>query len=165
MASSAIVPLANITLSSTQATVTFSNIPNTYRDLRLIISAATSANSNNIFRLNGDSGNNYVGIYATGNGTSPSTGTEGGTFMNLDSSAFTTTVVGETNHLWEINDYSATDKHKTILGRTNRAAGAVDMHVGRWVSTSAVTSITLLPYTGGYTWSAGSTFALYGIVS
>jgi hypothetical protein len=163
--SNAMTALATITLGSAQATVTFGSIPATYRDLRLVVVAATSANSNNIFRLNGDSGNNYTGVYATGNGTSATSGPEGGTFMNLDSSAFTTTTVGDTNHLWEILDYSATDKHKSMLGRTNRAAGAVDMHAGRWASTAAVTSITLLPYTGGYTWLAGSTFLLFGILA
>jgi hypothetical protein len=60
-------------------------------------------------------------------------------------------------------DYAQTDKHKTVLMRTNRAGGGVSMIAGRWASTSAITSIVLAP--DGGTFNTGSTFYLYGIVS
>lgn len=161
----AMVALYSTTLSAPTASVTIAGIPASgYRDLRLIMTAATSANSNNIMRVNGDSASNYTQVYAGGNGSSTTSGTIGtSTFMGTDSSAFTTTVVGQTNHIIDIMDYAASDKHKSILFRCNRAGGHVEMMAGRWASTSAISSITVQPYTGGYTWSTGSTFTLYGI--
>jgi hypothetical protein len=62
-----------------------------------------------------------------------------------------------------IMDYSATDKHKTVLSRANRASSGVDAIAGRWASTSAITSIKY--FASGRTLDIGSTVALYGIVS
>jgi hypothetical protein len=129
------------------------------------MNAATSTNSNNIMRLNGETSNIYTGVYATGNGSTATSGTYTATFIGTDSSAFTTTTVGETNHIINIMDYSATDKHKTVLIRANRAGGAVDMIAARYPSTAAVTTILLRPNNTDFTWSIGSSFALYGIVS
>lgn len=162
----AMVALATITLSGTQARVTFSSIPSTYRDLRLVMVAATNINSNNFMRLNNDSAGNYAQVYVTGNGsTVTSGGFIGGSFVGTDSSGFTTTVVGDTNHIIDILDYSATDKHKPMLFRSNRAGGAIDMMVGRWASTAAVTSLYVDATNGGASgFTAGSTFSLYGVV-
>ena len=65
----------------------------------------------------------------------------------------------------QIQDYSATDKHKSYL---YRSGGATDTNygtyaaAGRWANTSAITTITIAP-SGSYTLLAGSTFALFGI--
>jgi hypothetical protein len=161
---SAYIPLATETLAANAASINFAAIPATYRDLILVMRAGTTSNSNNIMRFNSDSGSNYSGLYMTGNGSVATSGGAGGTFAQTDSSAFTTTVVGDTNNIIQILDYSATDKHKVVLVRANRAGGAVDAMTFRWASTSALTSITLTS-NGGFSWLSGSTFALYGIPS
>jgi hypothetical protein len=60
-------------------------------------------------------------------------------------------------------DYSATDKHKTVLVRSNAASTGVEAIAQRWASTAAITSILVFPSTGS--WAAGGTFSLYGIVA
>ena len=155
--------LANITLGSSAASVTFGSIPSGYRDLRIVFTAATSANSNNIMQFNGDTGTNYSGVWAGGTGTTTTSGTYNTTFMGTDSSSFTTPTLGDTTHLLQIMDYSATDKHKTVLIRGSRAAGRAEMIAARWANTSAITTILLKPNNGSYTWLAGSTFELYGV--
>jgi hypothetical protein len=133
------------------------------RDLIVVMTAATSQNSNNIFRFNSDTGNNYFGMFATGSNGSATSGAYAGSFIGSDSSAFTTTVVGDTNTIIQIMDFSATDKHKTVLTRANRPGGAVDMIAGRWGSNNAINSILFRPDNGAFTWSTGSSFSLYGI--
>jgi hypothetical protein len=63
----------------------------------------------------------------------------------------------------QVMDYSATDKHKTSLVRSGESVDGTEAWVSRWPSTSAINSILL--YTGSNSFTAGSTFALYGIVA
>lgn len=165
MALSAMTPIATVTLANNFAYwAEFSSIPSNFKDLRIVFTAASSANSNNIMRLNGDTNANYTQVYAGGNGSTPTSGTIGSSsFVGTDSSAFTTTVVGETVHVIDILNYSSTNQHKTMLFRANRAGGHVEMMAGRWASLDAVNTIRIQPYTSWYTWLAGSTFTLYGI--
>jgi hypothetical protein len=60
-------------------------------------------------------------------------------------------------------DYSATDKHKTVLIRQNSVADSAFAMGARWANTAAITSIQLS--LGAATFSTGTTFALYGIAS
>lgn len=161
----AMVALATITLGSAASTVTFASIPATYRDLRLVsqvlsLSGTPTAYGSSI-RFNSDSGSNYSTIYAYGNGASTGSGSEGGTTLSWGQ--FPNTGGFDT---FEILDYSATDKHKSTLGRSGSVSASVWMYANRWASTSAITSITLTsPDLGADTFAAGSTFSLYGIVS
>jgi hypothetical protein len=154
--------LATVTLGSSASSVTFSSIPSTYRDLIFVMRAGTSENANNRMRFNGDSGNNYLMVTMQGSGSSATASSNNNlTNIPIDWSAFTTPTVGDTNHIVQIMDYSATDKHKTTLNRANRAAGFVDALACRWANTAAITTIAIIP--GGGTWLTGSTFDLYGI--
>ncbi len=64
----------------------------------------------------------------------------------------------------QIMDYSATDKHKTVLVRVGNVGNSeVGANAGRWASTAAITSVRVAPNDG--TFSSGSTFNLYGIVA
>jgi hypothetical protein len=64
--------------------------------------------------------------------------------------------------IFQIMDYSATDKHKTILYRYDRDT-LTRADASRWANTSAITTIEW--DIQGQTFAAGSTFSLYGIVS
>jgi len=65
-----------------------------------------------------------------------------------------------------IMDYSATDKHKTVLTRASTAASSVWAIAGRVATTSAITSVAFIgPDDASDQFLSGSTFALYGIVS
>lgn len=159
----AITPLANITLGSSAATVSFTSISGSYRDLLLVSSvtglAGSPVSAGAFARFNSDSGSNYSTVYMYGNGSSTGSGTEATT--TLFWGAFP---AAGGNHLFQILDYSATDKHKSVLGRANGNGASVWAHAGRWASTAAITSIVLTaPDYGTQTFNAGSTFMLYGV--
>jgi len=154
-------PLANITLGSSAASVTFSSISQVYRDL-VLVCQIFGAGSYPIITFNSDTSNTYQNVQMHGNGSDPNsqvfTFTGLGVSQSIGGSA--TEPFLFTNN---IMDYSATDKHKTVLTRSNRAGSGVTALVGRWPSTSAVNTVKI---DGNFVnFTSGSTFALYGIAS
>jgi len=157
---SAMVSLATTTLGSAASTVTFSSIPATYRDLRLVVSGTTGSLNLILIKLNGDSGTNYSSVQMYGDGTNAASASgtgEIGTAIGI----FGTTQASST---CDVMDYSATDKHKSVLSRGNNTANTVRAWAGRWASTAAVTSLQVYPNAGD-SFQAGTTASLYGIVS
>jgi hypothetical protein len=153
------IALQNTTLGSLAASVTFSSIPATFRDLVVITNVDGTAQTEMFVRLNGD---NYNTIRMQGNGSiagSGSTTNADGARLNGNGDIMTDFSFSSIIH---IMDYSATNKHKTGLSRTNSSNG-VDACAFRWANTNAVTSVTVYPAAGSF--DVGSTFALYGIVS
>lgn len=160
--------LATTTLTSTTGNVTFSSIPSTYRDLRVVIHAKDAATTppgyQTVIKLNSTTTPSTSWVSLSGNGTSAvsnSTTGEIGTLINYYSApnnalSFMATV--------DILDYSATDKHKTSISRASNGGGnyaGVDAIISRFPSTSAVTSLQIsIPGTG---FAIGSTFSLYGV--
>lgn len=145
--------LANITLSSPAASVVFSSISQAYGDLILVVyqSGVASVNEMQIY-VNSDTGNNYSRVYFEQTGTATSIGANSmvvgpyGTSIGLTRCHFM--------------GYSATDKHKTVIARAENG-GSAKATFARWFSNSAITSITCtMPVNN---WSAGTSFALYGI--
>jgi hypothetical protein len=151
--------LDSVTLGSSASSVTFSSITQDYRDLVLVAAPLYSGNSDLYLRLNGDTGSNYSNVSMTGNGSTASSLASSGDTIILTTTYFGTTA---SNYVIQVMDYSATDKHKTVLTRSNRADVSVSANASRWASTSAVTSFTFFPG-GGFV--AGSSFYLYGIAS
>ena len=161
----ALVPLQNITLSLAATSVTFASIPTSgYRDLRLVVEGTTSAGASILARFNGDTGSNYSHVVAYGSGSTPSTGsgTGSGTSVEIGYNILAERFSIQAN----VMDSNATDKHKTLLSRSNQPSGSnqiVLMYAGRWASTSAVTSMSIIMSSG--TFGSGTTFALYGVVA
>jgi hypothetical protein len=62
-------------------------------------------------------------------------------------------------------DYSATNKHKTVLVRADNANSITMAHAARWANTSAITSIVLTSFEGAGNFAIGSTFSLYGVIA
>jgi len=155
------IPLQTITLGSSASSVTFASIPQTYRDLVLVATPISSLTTDVDFRFNGDTGSNYSIVQASGDGSS--TYSPSGTTTTLRPTYYggPGTSVGSVLTL-QLMDYSATDKHKTTLGRASRAAAGVEMNAGRWANTEAITSIVMFSLSGK-TWSAGTVVSLYGI--
>lgn len=156
------IPLANLTLGSSASSVTFSSIPATYRDLVLVINADGTSQTELYVRMNGDTASTYTAVRMQGNGTTTASTTYSGTGgMRLNGNGDIMTDFSF-KAVIQLLDYSATDKHKTLLSRTSSSNG-VDANAGRWPSTSAITSVRAYPFTGSF--DVGSTFALYGIAS
>ena len=163
-------PIASQTLGSDAASVTFSDIPQTYTDLVLVsigrTSRTASADEALNFRFNSDSGSNYSLTNLIANGSSVIsqrasnlTSAEWGR-MNTSSSSNTTFSYATLN----IFSYSNTSIYKTTLGETsaNQESYGIARYVSLWRSTSAVTSFTIFPALGP-NFVTGSTFSLYGI--
>ena len=155
-------PLATVTLGASASSVTFSSIPATYRDL-ILIHAGTSSNASLnsvLLRFNGDSGSNYPAVVMEGNGSSASSSSY------TSSGVVTAYTISSpvSNSVTQIMDYSATDKHKTVLSRKNTSSIVLGALATRWANTSAITSILCL-IDSGATFNAGTTFNLFGIAS
>jgi len=151
------------TLSGTSSQVDFNSVSG-YRDLRLVATILLSTNGTQSWvRINGDTGSNYSENGATGYGASSYVGWADATATKITTMRATGLASGNYQLLTvDIMDASATDKHKTVLARSNHP-GEVSMLSSRWANTAAVTSVSLLPETG--TFAAGSTFVLYGVAS
>ena len=160
MPTSTYTPLANVTLNGSSSSVLFSNIPNTYRDLVLVATGSTGSSQDIYLRFNNDSASNYSFVYMGGNGSGTASGANTADSVVLDGYFWrsgTQAVV-----IAQIMDYSATDKHKTVLSRNNVASGGVDAFANRWANTAAITSVRFGAYQGG-TFTSGTTVSLYGI--
>jgi hypothetical protein len=152
------IALANTTVSSTTNSVTFSSIPATYRDLVVVTNPIGDGYLS--MQFNADTGNNYsyIAMFGSGSAAQSQTGTIGRVPMT-----YPLTGSYENPTFFYIMDYSATDKHKTLLYRGNSAGAGVWAGASRWANTNAITSVKVFLDNGNF--SAGSTLALYGIVS
>lgn len=155
-------PIASTTLSSNQASVTFNSFAG-YRDLILVARMAANTNSNWFIRFNSDSGNNYNYVIMAGSGSST------GSLSQASLSAFypnyfdTLDITLTYNAIIQVMDYAVTDKHKSVLVRTNKASSGVSASAARWTNTAAITSITL--NADGNQFASGSTFNLFGVIA
>ena len=154
------------------SSITFSSIPSTYKHLQIRCLAQTNRSGANYgdginLRFNSDSGSNYSlhELYGTG----ASAGAYGGASQTSISMYAISTAYSDANRfgvsIIDILDYATTNKNKTVRnlsGLDYNGGGQITMNSGAWFSTSAVTTITLIP-DGGTSFNQYSSFALYGI--
>lgn len=158
-------PLATTTLSSAASSITFSGIPSTYTDLKLVFVGTTTLNGETMYyRFNGDSGTNYSITQLYGTGTSVAT-------RSLTSATQLSTTYGYSLHdvtpqyiFIEILSYSGSRNKVTIGAHAgdNNGAGGVDVTSGLWRNTAVINSIFMFA-SGGTTFKSGTTATLYGI--
>lgn len=157
--------LNQVTLAANTSTISFSSIPSNYRDLRIVITGTLSTSVTPALRYNGDSGNNYH--YVTMGGTAGA-GAYSGAGANVSTAIlgwYTQVVQGRFIAIGDIMDYSATDKHKTMIARGSDNGVGVDATASRWANTAAISTITVTGYDGAGVYAAGTTFYLYGLVA
>lgn len=153
----AMVALANFTVATAQATVTFSSIPATpYRDLRVVINGQATASSNMFISYNGDAtATNYYWAWMLGNGsTATSSSANDRVFGNSQNALGVMT--------YDFLDFADTNKWKTALVRSSFSSIETIAGVSRWASTAAINSIAFTA--NGTTWAVGTTFEMFGIV-
>jgi hypothetical protein len=157
-------PIATTTLGSAASSITFSSIPATYTDLRLVMVAKRSGATSNyvVTRVNGDSGSNYSDTQLNGNGSSAASSRNTSAVEWYNG----TIAVIETNPaLFTLDIFSyAGSTFKTALSTFNNdrnGSGGVQYNVNLWRSTAAINSLTIYASTGNY--DTGSTATLYGI--
>ncbi len=155
--------IATTTLSSSEASITFNSVPNTYTDLVIVTNVKSTTTGNMTIRFNSDSSSLYSYTRLTGDGSSAASSriTD---FNQLftDSQGYFDGDNFNQAKIINIMNYSNTTTFKTCLIRSNRVQTGVDAIVGLYRSTSAITSILLSG--NGNNFVAGSTFNLYGIL-
>lgn len=166
------VKLAETILASPTATITFSGISQTYRNLIVSISAASDVVGTNVvdgyMQFNGDMGNSYSRHYLLGNNNAASAGSQAAT---AQAGAFTlpeaTASSGVGGATITVYNYATTTFLKGALTQNIFASAfsAGGMFIATaaffWNNTAAITSILFgLALAGNFT--TGSVFTLYG---
>lgn len=161
MAVSTYNAIGTVTLSSAQAVVTLSNIPQIYTDLVLVVQGTvTTGDENFLIRFNGDSSNKYSDTALSGSGTTAISSRDlNATSMRANAYGSISTAVSQYNI--SIQNYSNSTTYKTFISRGNNASNGTASNAGLWRSTAAVTSIILFP--SASTFASGTTFSLYGV--
>jgi hypothetical protein len=156
--------------SGTAANITFSSIPTTYTDLKILLTARGNNAGTNVdltTEFNNDPSSNslYTQRYMFGRGgTAPSAGTQsygqsaimpGGTWA---ANYFSNTYI-------YIPNYNSSSTHKmfwALDASTQDSSSQFTWYsVNKWASNNAITSIKLFPLTGSFV--TGTTASIYGI--
>ena len=165
--------IAKNVLGSDTASVAFSDIPGTYTDLLLVVSARSSRASNTYeemrIRLNGTSSDsNFTNRYLTGNGSTAASGTitTYGYAGDLPASSVTANTFGTTEIYFPNYAGSANKSFSLTTVQENNSATAgnayIDISAGLWSSIAAITQIYLF-CANSTNFVTGSSFFLYGI--
>jgi len=150
------------TLGSTQTSIDFTNIPQTYTDLNISLIAGHNTRAD-AFRIyfNSDTGANYTSSYFLGTGSSRVGSCSNNTngiinFGDLGSATIVNLI--EIN----VNRYTETNAHKSTSSIfSSKERGRILFNFGLWRSNSAITSISLSFATD--TFAIGTVATLYGI--
>jgi len=159
-------PIATTTLSSAASSITFSTIPGTYTDLR-VVCVYTTANFGiyTTLRFNSDTGGNYSDTYIIGDGSTATSARDVGSATFIGFGAYPNGISSGQFNLVTCDIFSyAGSTNKTSLLESSldkNGSGDVQRMVGLWRNTAAITSFTIA--TNGGTMSTGSTATLYGI--
>jgi len=154
------------TLTSSAASIDFTGISGSFRDLVLQVDHPTNLTNSVVLylRFNSDATNSYTSLTLESSGSS--TSTQNRYSQTHISPGFTSGYFGESSTFnYQIMDY-ATSKEKTVLYRHQVALYNANYKytiagVARWANTSAITSITI---TGNRNFDAGLKVNLYGLV-
>jgi hypothetical protein len=167
------VAIATTTLGTAANTITFSSIPATYTDLRLVLvgasNRAASGTTAASLRFNNTAGTGYSNTRLLGDGATATSDS----YQSQDQVVVNTLLMPNANEtgrlsLSTVDIFSyAGSTNKTVLATGNadlNGSGSVVRSVGLWRSTSAITEINLLFTNVAYSFIAGSTATLYGIL-
>ena len=159
-------PIFTTTVTSTAASITFSNIPSTYTHLQLRGITITGANlgSDLIMRYNSDTGNNYSlhGNYTGGtNANSYSNSNYGYASCGIQGQS-----AGPASFICDILEYKNTSIYKTsraISAFQNNSQGNLYAISSNWRNTNAITTISIQAYPSN-NFLQGTVISLYGLL-
>lgn len=161
------VSIATVTVGSGgAASIEFTNIPQTYTDLVIQVSARnTSSGAALRLRFNGST-TGYSDRYLEGDGASVSSGTSpfpGYAFVGAVTPSSATASTFASNYIYVPNYTSSNNKSISSDGVTenNATTAYTDLSASLWSNSAAITSIELTP--NANTFAQYSTATLYGI--
>jgi hypothetical protein len=160
-------PIATANGNGRGTTITFSSIPSTYTDLRVIIQATSPGSGQYVspaIRFNSDSGANYNNTVLWGDGSS--TGSYRVNSTTLIYAGPTQVSAQNTNPCVGIVDIfsyaGSTFKASLINGSVdNNGSGSVERIAGCWRNTTAINAISVVSQGAGF--STSTIVTLYGI--
>lgn len=164
------VLLERIELNASAASVTFSNIPQSgYTDLKIVCStrldSATGATFNFV-RFNGvTTGYSFKSI--EGSGSAAASAGASTANAGLDEGTSYTANTFSSTDIYIPNYTSSNYKSYSVdtVTENNATSAYMELVAGLWSNSAAITSVQILPDTGGRNYVANSTFSLYGIAA
>jgi len=158
--------IASTTLSSTSSSVTFSSIPQTFTDLVLVldfVGSTTFLNTQTYFN-NDTTNGNYSVQYLFGQSAEPRAARESRPNIGGNWSSSSYPLASRGQGVMNIFNYSSTTYKKTVVSRYGSDL-ETGLNTGTWLSTSAITSITVESGNAGVFIGSSSVFTLYGILA
>lgn len=157
-------------LASSQSSIVFSSIPNTYTDLVIVLVPVSDGANYIAVQFNTDtsgSGTNYSRLAYSSTGTTPYADLRSNRYaIEIDTQENTGS--GGPNSTNEINifNYTSTSVYKTVFARNSAGArsggtNAAGLGTGTWRSYDAINSVRLTLNAGNFT--SGTRATLYGI--
>ena len=172
-------PLISYTLSSGATSMTVTNIPTTYTDLRIVVNSLAYYASSGTFLTGAlqvgssntiDTGSNYNSVYMYADGSTKGSAVQSGTDIrySLDVMAASTDTGARSNNFIDIMGYSSANAFKSMIIRTNtvQTATATNMMrqaVAQWRNSTAAINTIKITNIDGTNFYAGSTITIYGI--
>lgn len=161
------IPIATNTLTTAPTEVLFSNIPQNYTDLVLVMNVKNSVGNGYATQVqyNSDTSTNYswAGFWGYNLSTVSTTRASNVAIQKVGFSSVSS------GNVWSvifitIPNYSNSSVYKTLLARTNSidANSYFGMGSGLWRSTAAINQIKITSESSG-TFATSSTFTVYGI--
>ena len=160
--------IETIELGSSQASITFSSIPQDYTDL-LVVGATRSDRSavddDCLLSFNSNTSNfSVVRLFGTGSGSaSITTPARFAGYVN-GNSATSNTFSSQKIYISNYTSSSAKSYSVDSVTENNAGESYQDISAGLWNDTSNITSVSFTPEQGT-NFLTGSTFSLYGITS
>jgi hypothetical protein len=157
-------PIATTTLSTATRSITFSSIPATYTDLRIVLVASFQTQVDYFEVTFNGTTTGYSWTYVQGDGSNASSGRISNNTKwvpNFPTGAGSTTIPMLSTT--DIFSYAGSTFKSGLMETSANisSSGQVIRTVGLWRNTDAITSIKLEVQT--YNWNAGTIATLYGI--
>lgn len=155
--------ISSTELTATTGSVTFSNIPQGYTDLKIVVSGRINTTTSNfMISFNGSTSSfsNKV-LYGTGSGVATTSYNQfaGYACQSTDpANTFGNSEIYIPNYRTSNNKSYTSDN----VSENNGTYAVASINAGLWSVADAITSITLSPDSGSFV--SGSTFTLYGIL-
>ena len=152
------------------SSITFSSIPGTYTDLKLVVSGRTNYAGDHdwlLLSLNNDTtSGHYSSKFVRGTGSSVTSGVGATNYFEIEMLCGNTNTVSTFSNLEVyIPNYTSSNQKSMSVDSVTENNGTIaytDLIAGLWSQTSAITSIALTPENGTL-FQQYSTFYLYGI--